>query len=241
MTSMKFVPSPLRCLRRVLGAAAGLLLAVAAKAAPEVAVEGAEVGEWTQDYEAALALSAEEQLPVFLNFTGSDWCRWCMLMDEQVFSEPEWERFARENLVLVTLDYPNDPTIVPEEYKDRNQELQSAYGVRALPTYVLLEPGEEAELTRLGASDDATPDSFTDKINVALRTHPLWIERFVEEHPQRAEEFLAAVEEREGKLDELEEWLRTQPERTRANERKFENLQYEIEQTGERINEIWEG
>ena len=37
------------------------------------------------DYDAALTLAEEKKLAVFLDFTGSDWCGWCKLMDRSVF------------------------------------------------------------------------------------------------------------------------------------------------------------
>ena len=44
-----------------------------------------ELGEWTQDVEAAQELARKENKYTLLNFTGSDWCGWCKLMDEHVF------------------------------------------------------------------------------------------------------------------------------------------------------------
>jgi len=39
--------------------------------------EGAKVGRWTMDLDAAKKLATDKQLPILLNFTGSDWCYWC--------------------------------------------------------------------------------------------------------------------------------------------------------------------
>jgi protein disulfide-isomerase len=130
---------------------------------------GHEAGQFTQDYEAALEVAKAEGKAVFLNFTGSDWCGWCQLMAREVFSEEEWQEYAAENLVLVTLDFPNDSSIVPEEYVSRNFRLQSKYGVRGYPTYVLLASDGETELARLGASRNASPENFIPQVRRAIR------------------------------------------------------------------------
>jgi thiol:disulfide interchange protein len=45
---------------------------------------------WETDYSAALAQAGKEQKLVLLDFTGSDWCTWCMKLDRDVFSKPEF-------------------------------------------------------------------------------------------------------------------------------------------------------
>jgi thioredoxin-related protein len=90
-------------------------------------------------------------------------------MAREVFSEEEWQEYAAENLVLVTLDFPNDSSIVPEEYVSRNFRLQSKYGVRGYPTYVLLASDGETELARLGASRNASPENFIPQVRRAIR------------------------------------------------------------------------
>ena len=116
------------------GLTAGCLLTIAAHASDEVALEGAKPGQWTMDYEAAVKLAAEKELPMMLNFTGSDWCGWCKLMDKEVFAKEEWKKFAAENVILVTVDFPKDKSIVPEKFVARNNELKKQFGIRGYPT-----------------------------------------------------------------------------------------------------------
>lgn len=70
------------------------LMVMTTQAGDKVQLEGAKVGEWTMDFDAAVKLAGEKNLPLILNFTGSDWCGWCKLMDESVFSKREWQKFA---------------------------------------------------------------------------------------------------------------------------------------------------
>ena len=92
---------------------------------------------WMTDYKAALELAAKENRPVLLDFTGSDWCGWCVRLDKETFSQPEFKTFAEKNLVLVELDFPNNKP-QSDEVKKQNKALQEKYGVQGFPTLVLL-------------------------------------------------------------------------------------------------------
>ncbi len=140
--------------------AALVLGSVITAQAENAAKSGAEVGEWTQDYEAAVKLAQEKKLPMLLNFSGSDWCGWCKLMVKNVFSKKEWQDYAKENIVLVLVDFPKDKSLVPEQFRDRNEELQDKFGVRGFPTFIILDCDGKTRLGQLGASREATPKSF---------------------------------------------------------------------------------
>ena len=142
------------------------LLSLSAAAEP-VPAEGAEVGAFTQDVDAAKALAKEKGLPLLLDFTGSDWCGWCKLMDRQVFAQDAWKEWAATSIVLATIDFPADEDLVPERFRARNRALSDEYGVEGYPTYVLLS-ADGKEIGRLGASRDATPAKFVAEIRAAI-------------------------------------------------------------------------
>ncbi len=144
------------------------------------AVTGAVPGEWTMDFDAAKKVAAEKKIPLFLNFTGSDWCGWCKLMDRNVFGKPEWQAYAKENLMLVWIDFPSDKTLVPEQFVARNQALQREYGVRGYPTYIILESDGTTKLGQLGASQEATPESFILEVRKLELNRPDEIEKWLD-------------------------------------------------------------
>ena len=123
------------------------------------ALKGAMPGVWTQDYAAATNAAAADGKPVLLDFTGSDWCGWCMLMEEKVFSQQEWKDWAEGKIYLVKLDFPMNDELVPEEYRARNRALQKEYGIGGYPTYVVLDSAFK-RLGQLGASRNAKPAKF---------------------------------------------------------------------------------
>ncbi len=210
-----------------------LSLSLAACALPtfatEVAKKGAEPGQWTMDFEAASKLAKDKNLPMLLNFTGSDWCGWCKLMDEAVYAKKEWVDYAATNLVLVTVDFPNDKSIVPEEFVARNGRLQEQFGVQGYPTYVLLDSDATTELGRLGAGEDKTPVSFIGEVNDLLRFRPANIEAKVAAlGPEKGAQYKSALDAVSTVEKELMEWLQTRPQRNPENDAKFEAFQAKI-------------
>lgn len=146
--------------------------------AEEAMINGHTPGKFTMDMDAALRDAKRTGKQVFLDFTGSDWCGWCQLMQRQVFSKPEWKNWAKDNLVLVTLDFPQDQSIVPDKYKSRNQDLQMQYGVRGYPTYIVLDSDGKTELGRLGAGRDKTAASFIQEVKNVLKFSKQSLEAF---------------------------------------------------------------
>jgi len=108
-----------------------------------------EIGQelaWLTDFEAAKKQAAEENKPILMFFTGSDWCIWCMRLHEDVLDEDEFKDFAKK-LVLVELDFPQEKEL-PEALKKQNAELAEKFKVDGYPcTVVLASDGE----TKLGA------------------------------------------------------------------------------------------
>ncbi len=135
----------------------------------EAMKKGVEPGKWTQDLIAASEYAKENNLPIMLMFTGSDWCYWCKLMDKSVFSGNEFFDWAKDNVVLVAIDFPRDKSKVPAEFQARNQQLGKEFSIRGVPTYVFLKPDGKTEIGRLSAGKGKTPKSFIQEINQFLK------------------------------------------------------------------------
>jgi protein disulfide-isomerase len=104
--------------------------------------EGAEPGEeadpWMTDFKAALAQSKKTKKPIIADFTGSDWCGWCIKLKEEVFSKPEFKEWAAKHVILLELDYPKQKE-QSEEIKKQNQELATKYQIKGYPTILFLD------------------------------------------------------------------------------------------------------
>lgn len=191
-------------------------------------VEGANIGEWTQDYDAAVALAKKNESTVILNFTGSDWCGWCQLMDEKVFHHKDFPAIAKGlNLVMVYLDFPSDSKLVPEKFKKRNSELQSKFGVGGYPTYIVL-THELEKIGKLGAGRDKTPKSFGDEIQAVINKSPAAMKKKAAELGDKGPAFLASYETFKAKEKALKDWIGTSPARNDENMKKYEEFQVAI-------------
>ena len=93
---------------------------------------------WLDNQPAALAQAKADKKMVLMDFTGSDWCSWCIKMDKEVFSTPEFKEYAKDHLVLLELDYPHEKAIAPQT-KEQNAKLAEEYGVEGFPTMIVLD------------------------------------------------------------------------------------------------------
>jgi thioredoxin-related protein len=96
-------------------------------------------GTWTTDYPKALQQASKEKKEVLLDFTGSDWCIWCQKLQKDVFSQPLFQEFAKNNLILVEIDFPQGKE-QSDDLKKQNESLQKQYSVEGFPTLILLDP-----------------------------------------------------------------------------------------------------
>lgn len=97
---------------------------------------------WLDDYEKAKEQAKAEGKPILIDFTGSDWCGWCVRLDNEVFSAREFKKYAKENLVLFEADFPKRKKI-SKKTQEQNQQLAEQFGVRGFPTIVLVDSNGE--------------------------------------------------------------------------------------------------
>ena len=93
---------------------------------------------WITDVAKAQAQAKTEKKLVLLDFTGSDWCGWCIRLNKEVFSKPEFAEYAKKNLVLVEVDFPKRKQL-GEEQKKANGALAAKYEIRGYPTLIVLD------------------------------------------------------------------------------------------------------
>jgi protein disulfide-isomerase len=94
---------------------------------------------WASDLSAALQQAKAENKMVLLDFTGSDWCVWCIKFDNDVLSKPEFASYAKTNLVMVMLDFPKAKP-QSDSVKQTNKDLQAKFKIKGFPAYVALTP-----------------------------------------------------------------------------------------------------
>lgn len=113
------------------------LILIAAAAVGVLGSSARAESDWLHDYSKAQQEAKANHKLLLLNFTGSDWCGWCIKFDKDILSQPEFKNYAHDNLVLVELDFPRRK-IQPAEMKKQNLELAQQYEVLGFPTIVVL-------------------------------------------------------------------------------------------------------
>ena len=99
---------------------------------------------WETDINKAIEVSKKTKKPLLLFFTGSDWCGWCIRLQNEVLKKPEFAKWAKDNVVLVELDFPrkNNQT---DAVKAQNAQLQQQLQVRGYPTVWFVSATKTAE------------------------------------------------------------------------------------------------
>ena len=104
--------------------------------------------EWLTDYKKAQQEAKATNRLLLVDFTGSDWCGWCIKLDKEVFSKAAFKDYASKNLVLMEVDFPRAKTQTVG-MKKQNQELAQQYQIQGFPTIVVLN-GDGQKIGELG-------------------------------------------------------------------------------------------
>lgn len=112
---------------------------------------------WITSYQEAQQEAKASNKLVLLDFTGSDWCGWCKLLDREVFSKPQFKEYASKNLVLVELDFPRTKPM-SAALRAENTRLARQYQVAGFPTIIVLN-GDGRVVGALGYVEGG-PDAF---------------------------------------------------------------------------------
>lgn len=123
---------------------------------------------WLTEVDAAIEVAKKEKKMVMLEFTGSDWCPPCIRMKKEVFSKKEFMDGAKENFVLVHLDFPRGDAAL----KEKNQPLAEKYEIEGFPTIILLD-SDGKEFTRFFASQYPTVEAFLAHLKASLEKKDL--------------------------------------------------------------------
>jgi protein disulfide-isomerase len=93
---------------------------------------------WLTNLEKAQERAKADKKAVLINFTGSDWCGFCIKLDKDVFATKDFADYAQDNLVLVKADFPRK-TQLPDDLKKANAKLKDRYEVKGFPTLVMVD------------------------------------------------------------------------------------------------------
>jgi tetratricopeptide (TPR) repeat protein len=135
-----------------------LLAAGAATAGP--AAEPAQTGRagwWSGTLEGAFAEAREREAMVVLD-AWADWCHWCRLYEEQVFTEARVAAELADGIVPIRLEV--------DERRGIGTGVAKTYGIRSLPVILFLD-GKGPVVHRIDRYYE--PDEFLEQIAYARR------------------------------------------------------------------------
>jgi thioredoxin-related protein len=112
---------------------------------------------WLTSYAQAQKEAQSQHKLLLMDFTGSDWCGWCILLDKEIFSKPEFKDYASKNLVLLELDFPRRKQM-PPELAEQNERLAIQYQIQGFPTVLVLD-GSGKAIGALGYTSGG-PEAF---------------------------------------------------------------------------------
>lgn len=94
---------------------------------------------WVGNYSVAMANAQEEDKPIILVFSGSDWCAPCIKLDRDIWQSEEFKSYAKQNYVLYKADFPRKKeNKLNAQLVQQNKELAERYNPKGYFPLVLV-------------------------------------------------------------------------------------------------------
>ncbi len=118
---------------------------------------------WLTDASQAIEESKLSGKPIFAFFTGKEWCSWCKKLERQVLSKEGFINYAKENLVLLELDFPRGKRNLPQ----KQIELARKFNIKGYPTVILMDSSTN-KIAKTGY-ESMSPIQYVDHVKALLK------------------------------------------------------------------------
>ena len=118
---------------------------------------------WLTDIDAAKKSASESKKDLLIDFTGSDWCSWCIKLNDEVFKHDAFKTGVKDSFVLVEIDFPREKGKLPEDARKRNTELGEKYAVESYPTILLCDA--EGKPYAATGYEEGGPEKYVGHLN----------------------------------------------------------------------------
>ncbi len=129
---------------------------------------GDEASLWQTNFEGAKTKAQAENKLLLVDFTGSDWCGWCIRLKQEVFDQDVFKKEAPQKFVLVKLDFPRQKQL-PEELKKQNDQLAKQYEIQGFPTILVLDA--EGQLIARTGYRPGGPEEYVKHLGEFVTAH----------------------------------------------------------------------
>jgi len=128
--------------------------------------------QWIEDYDVAKAKAQAQGKDLLIDFTGSDWCIWCIRLEQGIFSKEFFKKQAPADFVFLKLDFPNKKKQSKElmaQNKRLSDEFSQKHGFRGFPTIYLADHnGKPYGQT---GYEDVTPQKYVANLKALKDKH----------------------------------------------------------------------
>ena len=151
---------------------------------------GANPPGFIDDYDVAIKRAEKENKTILAVFSGSDWCYWCKMLDQQFLSKKEFTDAVTNDLVCLYIDSPNDKSLISEKAREQNPKLVKKYGIKGYPSVMFIDAkGEKiADAKRMKLS----PAEWGEYLVAAAKPDPVKA-KLVKEHIKPFNDKIEAV------------------------------------------------
>jgi len=118
---------------------------------------------WLTDIDAAKKSASDSKKDLLIDFTGSDWCGWCIKLNDEVFKHDAFKAGVKDSFVLVEIDFPREKGKLPEDARKRNTELGEKYAVQGYPTILLCDA--EGKPYAVTGYEEGGPEKYVGHLN----------------------------------------------------------------------------
>jgi thioredoxin-related protein len=104
-----------------------------------IQIGNAQEVEMITEWKEAKELAKKENKRILIILTGSEWCAPCKKMDKKVIENPEFEKYAEQNLIVFLIDLPGGGLVSNSKVYQDYVKFENKYQTNALPSLILTE------------------------------------------------------------------------------------------------------
>ena len=126
---------------------------------------------WFTNIEQAQQAAIEHHKPILMFFSGSDWCKPCIMLKTNVLESEAFTAFANESLILLELDFPyRKKNLLSKEQTEHNEQLAEKYNPNGQFPYLVMLDEKGELLEKFTFKKNATPEECIAFIQTIINT-----------------------------------------------------------------------
>ncbi len=126
--------------------------------------------QWQNSFDDTLTKAADEDKPIVLVFSGSDWCAPCIRLKRHIFDSEEFKSYAAEHYVMYDADFPRKKkNQLPQEKLNVNKSLAEKYNPKGYFPLVVVMDKNQNVLGTTGFVARTSPEKYIKTLNKFLK------------------------------------------------------------------------